>query len=201
MDPATDGYAGHDECAGLRLEQGLRFSGAPAHSITQHATEMPDRDSRLTVVVTLEGLSTAPISCYGCSWNETPAFDSLAAGGIVWDRWTTPLDRPGELVERWLSTSAEAIRQARSGGTTQLISDDARLPLADLDLPFDGLTHFEGGRAETPAVKLEQTAIARLAAAALEQCVDETRLLWLHSAFLRDVWDAPNSSENGEREP
>ncbi|MEO1526025.1 MAG: hypothetical protein AAFX06_11355 [Planctomycetota bacterium] len=145
----------------------------------------------LTLVLTFEALATAPLGCYGCSWNDTPAFDEAASKGVVWDRWTSPIDAPSGLIREWLSGSGGAVSRCNESGTTRLLTDDCRLNLAEVELGFDDLTRLDFTLPEQPAMQIEDTITSKVMAATLDLASDETSLLWLHSSVLRDVWDAP----------
>ncbi|KAA5547144.1 hypothetical protein FYK55_01640 [Roseiconus nitratireducens] len=150
----------------------------------------------LTLVMTLEGLATAPLGCYGCSWNDTPAIDQLAAEGIVWDRWISPLDHPNGLIETWLRDSQEAVRDYGKEGSTRFLTDDKNLTIPPDLFGFGFVTRLKLDRSEAPAEQFDQTRLVQLAAAALDQVEPSTSLIWLHSDSLREVWDAPLESDD-----
>lgn len=145
----------------------------------------------LTLVLTFEGLATAPLGCYGCSWNQTPAFDAIAARGAVWDRWTSPIDSPSGLIRDWLTNSAAIIERCRASGSTHLLTDDRQLDLTERDLGFDELTRLDFVPPEHPAEQLDDTLASKAIAATIDQASPNASLIWLHSSLLRDVWDAP----------
>jgi len=149
----------------------------------------------LTIVLTLEGLAASALGCYGCSWNETPAIDRLAGTGTVWDRWTSPLDRPGALVTRWLSECNDAIAAHTRLGTTRFLTDAERMDIPTDLYGFGFVTRVKLDRPEQPAEHFEDTRLLQLAAALLDQVESSTSLVWLHSSTLTEVWDAPIEPE------
>ncbi|MCO8121421.1 hypothetical protein NHH03_06705 [Stieleria sp. TO1_6] len=157
----------------------------------------------ITVVVSLEGLATSPLGCYGCSWNQTPAIDALAADGLVWDRWTSPIDRPRGLITSWLCQSAAVIDQANRRGRSYFLTDDQTLTVPEQSQNFQSVIHLRPNRLETPAESIEQTTLAQSFTAAINEIDSQTSLLWLHSAALRDIWDAPleEIDDEGPLEP
>ncbi|WP_147870846.1 alkaline phosphatase family protein [Stieleria maiorica] len=166
----------------------------------------------ITVVITLEGLATSALGCYGCSWNDTPAIDALAATGVTWDRWTSPIDRPAGLITRWLQDSRELIaREAQPNEQTQaqpneadstasvFLTDDPKLTLPDDQFGFAQAIVLEPTLKRLPAESVESTVIAQAFASAINTVTTKTRLLWIHSGMLRDHWDAP-ATDDDDRE-
>ena len=147
----------------------------------------------LCVVVTLEGLATAPLGCYGCSWNQTPALDRVASAGVVWDRWTSHCDHPSALIKEWLRGSNDVVNKLRAHGSAKFVTDDTSLPIADVAGGFDDLTQLRFDRLDAPAEQLESTSLGRFMAASIDQATRDTSLLWLHSDCLTKVWDAPEA--------
>lgn len=165
-------------------------------------TELPalfaDITVPLTLVLTFEALATAPLGCYGCSWNQTPAIDLAASQGVVWDSLTSPTDHPSGLIQRWLTDSEPVVQRCREFGTTRLLTDDGQLDLTEVDSGFDDLTRLDIATPDHPASQLEDTLASKVTAATLDLITDNTSLLWLHSSVLRDVWDAPISPSDSE---
>ena len=155
---------------------------------------------RPLVIVTLEGLATSAISCYGSSWNSTPAIDAIAGGGCVWDRWTATSDQPAVLLRNWVTPTSDLDPLARwkSAGKVELITDDERIAedeeAGGIASRFDHV-HFVAENRERrrePAADLDQTHFGRVVAAAIDR--DQRgpwSLLWIHSRVLTHCWDAP----------
>ena len=157
--------------------------------------------SPLTVVVTLEGFATAPLGCYGCSWNETPTIDELAARGIVWDRWTAATDDGTRMATAWIASVAQLRHELDMLGGARLITTDEDPEFLAAAESFDVITHVTPSSTARPAQRAEETSFASLVAAALDQLERETDLLWIHSTLLRDLWDAPIEPANSDGEP
>lgn len=154
-------------------------------------------DRRL-IVLSLDGLATSALGCYGSSWNSTPAIDSLAAAGALWDRWTATSDDPLELLSGWLGAGrADWMSPWRSGGAVELLTDDRRLIDRGLGEHFDEAWLVEPeaeGEAAWPAEDPAETQFGRLIASATERSAEGNHpwsVLWLHSQFLVRQWDAP----------
>ncbi|WP_182871182.1 hypothetical protein [Stieleria mannarensis] len=155
----------------------------------------------IAVVITLEGLATSALGCYGCSWNDTPAIDALAATGVVWDRWTSPIDRPGGLIARWLEDSRAVIAPKdqpddADPAATVFLTDDPKLTLPEDQFGFAQAIALEPTLKRLPAETVESTVVAQAFASAISTVTAKTRLLWIHSGMLRDHWDAPASDDD-----
>ena len=163
------------------------------------------------VVLSIDGLCRDAIGAYGCRWNQTPALDALAAGGWTLDRCHLDLDSPVPAMDRFWD--ADAVERMNDRGTTVLVTDDPAVEeQADVfervvfvprstDSPI-GSTDEPPIPADSPvaADNVAETHLAGVMMAAIEaelECLENTgeapELIWIHSRFLRDVWDAPLS--------
>lgn len=62
---------------------------------------------RSLVVISVDGLATAALGPYGCSWLDTPGFNQLAAEGVVFDRLiASSTEREEVLKEFWQASSS-----------------------------------------------------------------------------------------------
>ncbi|MEO1615875.1 MAG: hypothetical protein AAFV88_08515 [Planctomycetota bacterium] len=147
------------------------------------------RNSPLTVVISAEGLATASLGCYGCSWNETPAIDRLASGGVVWDRWTATTDQPTGLITDWL----KKLSQQEIAKRSLLITDEPALETVDIKIYKRQVLERSGELVFQEDI--QNTAFGRLFSEADRQLSRETSLLWIHTAAIRDLWDAPRNIE------
>ena len=157
---------------------------------------------RPLIVLTLEGLATSPLSCYGCSWNRCPAIDALAATGTVWDRLVATSDDPLDVLGDWICPD-EACDWGtvwRGTGELGLVTDDSQLVQRDLNRNFgQTLLVKTDDIAAVPAAAIEDTRFGRLIAEAIDfDRGHDWSLLWLHSDFLTQCWDAPRESESAE---
>ena len=109
------------------------------------------KDGRPLLVISIEGLATAAIGCYGSSWNQTPAMDQIAASGCVFDRWISTQDRQPGLpdclakVDQWLEPW-------KGFGSTILISDIdvAEMNAAEIDAEDAGNVENVAGNERLP---------------------------------------------------
>ena len=163
----------------------------------------PDRyvPPRPLLILTLDGLATAALSCYGSSWNQTPAIDAIAASGAVWDRWTASSDDPHAVMQNWDQQGIEDDQGTggwadvwRASGLVELITDVPELLSGQPNPSFDREETIDPTPIESePATEIVDTQFGRLIAAAMDRD-DEAEpwsLMWLHSDFLTRCWDAP----------
>lgn len=166
--------------------------------------------ARRWIVISLDGLANLALGPYGSSWNATPAIDQLAAGGLIWDRALVPDDDPLAVLHRcWTAEVAGQtwVQGWRQQGRVELISlrdltrqaDADRLAELASGAGFDACTLVDWQPAEQPAEEVEATAFAQLAMALLERLQEAAvdpgaawSVLWLHSDFLTQHWDAPH---------
>jgi arylsulfatase A-like enzyme len=151
------------------------------------------------LVVTVRGLQAAVLGCYGNAWVETPAFDALAAGGVVFDNHCADAADPAGARRAWRSgryhltpTAApgpDLLAELRARGVaTTLIVDRSRPVPHEFEDGWDTVVRIEAGAADRP---LEATFGA--ARAALERLAGrEDWLLWLDLATLLPPWDVPD---------
>lgn len=142
----------------------------------------------LTIVITVEGLATSALGCYGCSWNSTPAIDSLAAGGTVWDRWITPIDQPAGLINQWLRGLSP---KQETRGQSLFMTDSASLNFEAAELAFDSVTRLQIEPVDQPAINVSETSPANAFSQFCTQVSSQTTLAWLHLDSLHRQWDAP----------
>ena len=170
----------------------------PVDSWTRKASRQVE--PKTLIVVTLDGLTTSAIGCYGSSWISTPEFDRLASKGVVWDRLIATSTCPAELLSAWWKGNQAWVGQARSRGPVELVTDDASLCSPELTSSFDSVTLIENEARESPAEQIESTSFGKVIAAALQRLSPDgdshqdhspPSVLWIHSQFLSTCWDAP----------
>ncbi len=157
----------------------------------------PERgmSTKKLVVLTLDSFSPAAVGCYGSSWNETPAMDQIAAQGCVWDRAIVGNTDPQRSLAGWFSRS-DWFHAWKQKGSVEWLSDSQPAIALATKSDFDQLYFVdpidEGGPVD-PAAEIESTQFAQLIAAAVERISegDDWSVLWLHSDFLSQRWDAP----------
>ena len=166
-------------------------------------TEDSFKDGRPLLVLSVEGLATAAIGCYGSSWNQTPAMDQIAASGCVFDRWISTQDRNHGLPD-CLVKADQWLESWKQFGSTVLISDSGDGDIADQGMPdhettgFDTVVQLRSTEKipDYPADEIDETRIAAQMAAAIEQdslADGDWSLMWLHTNVLTQCWDAPRS--------
>jgi hypothetical protein len=158
---------------------------------------------RPLIVLSLDGLATAALGCYGSSWNQTPAIDAIATEACVWDRWIADADEGATVLKQVIGApgmdGAPPMDWAsgwREKGSLELLTDSPSL-IKSLDgACFDHLEALEfepPSRDESPVHEIADSQLGRLVAAAVERGTrdDTWSVLWLHSTFLTQRWDAP----------
>lgn len=153
-----------------------------------------------SLVITLAGLTPSAISCFGSSWNRTPAIDSLAADGVCWDRVVCHTTDPMEVWLHWFQACVSLNPESRH----VLITDDSALVTAvrssrfsdrcevqeQADHPFGTNPIPANAR---PAETIDDSRIAALFRMAQDGLADQKSpdTVWLHSRALLECWDAP----------
>ncbi|MFN4258047.1 MAG: sulfatase-like hydrolase/transferase [Gemmataceae bacterium] len=152
----------------------------------------------------IRGLRPAFLGCYGNEWIETPAFDQLAAEGIVLDwhyadhpdpaaapSWRTgcyhlpPL--PGEPAAR-NDSSVDVIKLLQQRGVVAWLIHDPRRPaLPPLARGWDNILPIIDSAEGTAWERTLETVLE-----AVEQLMHtEHWLLWVESAYLLPPWELP----------
>lgn len=158
---------------------------------------------RPLIIVSLEGLATAALGCYGSSWNQTPAIDAIASRGLVWDRCIASSDDPSAVLRGMMEPVSGGLAGSPSGdwaeswrhlGPVELLTDTPMDGIASTCFDRVSTLEFDTPKSsDLPATEVDQTRLGQLFAAAIERDgEDETwSVLWLHSSFLTRCWDAP----------
>ncbi len=159
----------------------------------QSARGLEPKFDRPLIILTLEGLATSALSCYGSSWNDTAAIDAIAAGGCVWDRWIATNDQPVELIRQWMEPAGcDWAGPWRAHGAVELITDDDRL--VDRQTAFDNSLLVDPIQTDPThaAAEIDETQFGKLVSAAIQRDQQGPwSVMWLHSRFLSQRWDAP----------
>lgn len=149
------------------------------------------------IVVTVEGLGTNLVGCYGNALTPTPALDRFASQSLVADQfWMDGLD-PVEVLESMWSgfhRRERAGMQGREDASPRklkipglFVTDDPRVYEAALRY-IDGEVHL------LEIAYTVETRFSSLVSDALNQWIPklgEYAWLWIHSRGLRGPWDAP----------
>lgn len=175
---------------------------------------------RTMIVVTIEGLGSNLVGCYGASICPTPFWDSFASKAIVFDQfWSDSLSPQRVLQSMWTGTHVASRDNAGSADNESCdairedfiqvseLSDELfsrAMLITDSDAVANGFADQLFGDvaslAEDQPNEEEQleppvsTAFANLVEKALglwAERMDELPILWIHSRGLNGPWDAP----------
>ena len=154
---------------------------------------------RYVLIVTVEGLGTNLVGCYGGAIGPTKYLDRFACRAIVFDQFWADTFRPVDILESMWTGTHFASRIKSLNSTCNALFDQAMLITDSIDI-IEESTRGDFGKvllidAQTDASdEGDQTQITRLFEAALGQWatqLDEYPILWIHSQGLNGVWDAP----------
>ena len=156
------------------------------------------------LVVTVDRLPAWMLAAYGATWVATPAIDSLAARGVVFDRVITPSTAARDTLHHLLTAGAATdqslgqtvLAAAVAGGWQPVVVTDDAAVAASMTVggagAAAGVRLVEAVAKQTVENDDTQTSIARLVDAALEVIASgEHRLVWCHVGSLSVAWDAP----------
>ncbi len=160
---------------------------------------------RPLIVLSLEGLATSALGCYGSSWNQTPAIDAIAGSGFVWDRCIATSDDPAAVLQEIVQSEQVGEAEIMGGrnwaefwrqrGSVELLTDRPSIDGLSQSC-FDRISalQFDSAKSsDSPVAEIDQSQLGQLFAAAIERDNEDTpwSVLWLHSGFLARCWDAP----------
>ncbi len=169
---------------------------------------------RYALIVTVEGLGTNLVGCYGGAIAPTKNLDSFACRSIVFDQFWADTLRPVDVLESmWtgkhfaLRIDDPSIECHRFFERAMLVTDSMNVIEESTRGDFGSVLSIDA-RADD-AEEEEQTQFVRLFEAALGQWamqLDEFPVLWIHSRGLNGKWDAPHEyrrvmCDEGDPEP
>ena len=152
------------------------------------------------LVVTVDRLPAWMLAAYGATWVATPALDSLAARGVVFDRVITPSlvarDTLNDLLAAASPQGQTVLAAAAAGGWQPVVVTDDATVAAGMTAGDAGtgisVRLVEAVAKENIEENDAQTNIARLVDAALDVIASgDHRLVWCHVGSLGVAWDAP----------
>ncbi|HEX3997373.1 MAG TPA: sulfatase-like hydrolase/transferase [Pirellulales bacterium] len=162
------------------------------------------------VVLVLDRLSCGFLGAYGNSWIQTPNFDRLAAEGFLFDRAVIDSPQTDRLYRSYwqgwhaLAQHTHAARSqpalprqlADAGYHTALLADEAWIidhPAAGAFARRELILPPLDPDANRLAASVEETHLASFFSAAINELAAATApfCLWLHTASLGQLWDAP----------
>jgi hypothetical protein len=151
------------------------------------------------LVVTVEGLGTNLVGCYGGAIGPTKNLDSFACRSIVFDQFWADTFRPVDVLESmWtgLHFAERSANPATHSGSwldrAMLITDSIEV-IEESSLGDFGSTLLIDSELDASGED-EQTQFIRLFEAALGQWSTQRTdypILWIHSRGLNGAWDAP----------
>src|SRR5579883_1579608 len=151
------------------------------------------------IVLIVRGLQAGALGCYGNQWTFTPAFDALAAAGIVFDQHFAVNADPAGARRVWRSgryhfpshvqtANADLLSALRQRQIhTCLILDDNRPSPSEFAVGWDRVERVSAAEGEMPL-----DAVLEAAGVALEQLErHDNWLLWIDLAVLLPPWQVP----------
>ncbi|MHB1423371.1 MAG: sulfatase family protein [Gemmataceae bacterium] len=153
------------------------------------------------IVFVVRGLQLGALGCYGNQWIDTPALDSLAAEGVVFDRHFADNADPAGARRAWRSgryhfppgsnaaaAAADVLAAlGKQGIHTCLIVDDSRPSPPDFAEGWDAVE-----RIAVVAEQMPLDATLEAVGVALERLEKRNNwLLWIDLATLRMPWNVP----------
>lgn len=165
-------------------------------------------DSRVLIVLMVDGLRARALGACGNTSFPTPAFDHLAAGGVVFDRYLAESNKLADVYDA-LWTGRHALAATRPKSSRSLIGEFAEegylchLVSDELDITnrpdaehFDEVTLIDN-KADGFAAEVFDTSMGRVIEAAADLLgqwsaeYEQPRMLWIHLRGLLAPWDAP----------
>ncbi len=160
--------------------------GADAVSVAQNV-----------IVLSVDRLRAAYLGCYGNTWIATPALDRLATESFLCDEAHAAGPKLADFFrDAWgVHRDVNLLAQLTASGVRSLLLTDDH-EVADMGgaMGFDEVVELPAGASIAAAEELEETHLASVFAAAIEQldaARPAPRLLWLHVGSLGQTWDAP----------
>ncbi len=178
-------------------------------SVSEQVVAPMSNKARYALIVTVEGLGTNLVGCYGGAIGPTKNWDSFACRSIVFDQFWADTLRPIDVLESMWTGKHFASRSKDQASNDQASNDPAEESNRLLDramLITDSIEIVEEStRGEFGSVLLIEaqadesdedapTQITRLFEAALGQWatqLEDFPILWIHSRGLNGDWDAP----------
>jgi len=144
------------------------------------------------LVITVDRLPAWMLAPYGATWVSTPALDSLAARGVVFDRVIATSPAP----DQTLHDLVDPLFAAAGGWQAAVVTDDPTVAAGMASATAAGSAVSVRLVEASAKTKVEeddaQTNIARLIDAAIETlAARQHRLVWCHIGSLGVAWDAP----------
>lgn len=164
------------------------------------------------IIFVVDRLGAGFLGPYGNTWVETQGCNRLASEGLLCEfAMSDSLSLETVCRSYWTGRHAmdsrpaeESLieRAAKEGLKTILITDEPQVAAHPLAAGFAEKILVPASDSATAAHEIEETQIARLTQAAMEQIARqrEPYLLWIHSRGMSAPWDAPREYRNAFRD-
>jgi hypothetical protein len=161
---------------------------------------------RLALFLTIQGLGTNLVGCYGNSVAPTPHLDALASRGIVIDQlWSDSVEVDRSLHSLWSGSHALSRITLENHyslwreqiGRGLLITDDFDIANSVAAECFERVILVEqdpaqdSDEASSDPREMEFERLVEAAIGTWSECLSDHPLLWIHSKGLSGTWDAP----------
>lgn len=169
---------------------------------------------RYALVVTVEGLGTNLVGCYGGAIGPTKNLDSFACRSVVFDQFWADTFRPVDVLESMWTGTHYASRRHDPSANCHSLYEQAMLITDSMEVIEESTRGDFGSvllidQQADACEESDQTHFTRLFEAALGQWAtqrDEFPILWIHSRGLNGDWDAPHEyrcvmCDEGDPEP
>ncbi len=160
--------------------------------------------TRKAIVVTIEGLGTNLVGCYGGAIAPTKNWDRLASQSIVYDQfWCDSIDPLEVLESMW--TGTHVLKRAHLSADDRsrcsapsclgaLLVSDRELPASSSGLAFFDEVQWDDFVGKPDEAEGSAIRFSRLLESGLARWIErleETPVLWIHSSGLHAEWDGP----------
>ena len=168
--------------------------------------ELSDRTcgARSAIIFVVDRLGAGYLGPYGNTWIDTPAFNRLAAEGLLVETaWADATDLERIYRSYWTGTHAWrhepvtkddlATLANRAGLQTALLTDSETVLAHPAGQSFGERISLVQPLPRLPATDIDETRLALLCASALDWLAQQAQpsLLWVHARGMQGAWDSP----------
>lgn len=155
------------------------------------------------VVIVVEGVGAMMLGPYGSSTSTTPAFNRLAASGMLLDQcFLDSFELTSQVRSLWTGMHANTYTPAtwnvwrawqEAGVPAQLVTDSPEVAALAEKYDVPQVTLVSVSTAEEAAESAEECNLTQVFAAAMEILAspETVGMVWIHAQGLRHAWDAP----------
>ncbi|MCL2744666.1 MAG: sulfatase-like hydrolase/transferase, partial [Planctomycetaceae bacterium] len=163
------------------------------------------------IIISIDGLHRGFFGCFGNTWIQTPAADTLAAQSVLFDGYhTSTLKLSASLSSLWNYRKTPVLQTlAEQGIETFWLTSSEALFLNEHTDGFSKRFYINRFDADLPVDTLEQTEFYRSVLQLIETARRQTKhwktnqdkqfFLWMHLPGFRGLWDFPSSYRNKHR--